>query len=77
MAPALSARTVSTGDYTPRLRESRQVIYVPKKGQQVTSDSRVQSHLNQLMLEHAEHASLNSSRGMMPFARVAQVDNEQ
>lgn len=36
-----------------------------------------QAKLQQYLLEHAEHAALNTSRGMMPFARVASFEQEE
>lgn len=35
-----------------------------------------QEKLQQYLLEHAEHAALNTSRGMMPFARVASFEQD-
>lgn len=80
-APSLNARTVSSHDrYEPNLRESRKVIFVPRNGEKTLDNSpakrEIQNHLNQLMLEHAEHAALNSGRGMLPFARVARMEEE-
>ena len=39
------------------------------------SNKTLEQYLNQLMIEHAEHASLNSGRGMLPFARVARMED--
>lgn len=77
-APMLSARTVSSHDrYQPSSSSSRQVIFVPRTGGEKSLPSKaIQNHLNELMLEHAGHAALNSGRGMMPFARVARMEEE-
>jgi sigma-E factor negative regulatory protein RseA len=80
-APSLSARTVSAqSGYEPRQhqQESRQVIFVPRQSsaQQVSSEQ-IRDYLNQLIEEHADHASLNSGQGMLPFARVVMAEDEQ
>ncbi len=77
----LNARTVSSHDqYQPNLREGRKVQFVPRSGNRELANTpagrEIQNHLNQLMLEHAEHAALNSGRGMLPFARVARMEEE-
>lgn len=72
-APAIAARTVSAPGYVSPAVE-RQVSFVPRQGQSVEQNVQLQAYLNHLMLEHAEHAALNASRGMMPFARVAELD---
>lgn len=82
-APSFNTRTVSSHDrYQPNagISESRRVIIVPRQGEKSLPDAaskrEIQNHLNQLMLEHAEHAALNSGRGMLPFARVARMEEE-
>lgn len=77
----LNARTVSSHDrYQPNIKEGRKVQFVPRSGNRDLANTpagrEIQSHLNQLMMEHAEHAALNSGRGMLPFARVARMDEE-
>jgi len=82
-APSFNTRTVSSHDrYAPNpgMAESRKVLIVPRQGENSLPDAaskrEIQNHLNQLMLEHAEHAALNSGRGMLPFARVARMEEE-
>lgn len=72
-APELSARTVSVD---PRAnarsqRETRNILLVPYQKSAPVNDQEIHRQLNQYILEHSEHAALNSGRGMMPFARVA------
>lgn len=80
-APEMGARTVSAAGYTPATL-GRQVDFVPRQSAPVQPKSNaynaeLQAYLNHLMLEHAEHAALNASRGMMPFARVAELDTQE
>lgn len=80
-APALSARTVSAATYMPAVAE-RQVSFVPRQSapderQTKEYNAELQAYLNHLMLEHAEHAALNGSRGMLPFARVAELETKE
>lgn len=80
-APALSARTVSAATYMPSAAE-RQVSFVPRQSapderQTKEYNAELQAYLNHLMLEHAEHAALNGSRGMLPFARVAELETKE
>lgn len=79
-APTLNARTVSTHDrYVPNPRATRQQL-VPQRALQSPRDSaanrQLQGYLNQLMMEHAEHAAINSGRGILPFARVSRLEEE-
>lgn len=76
-APAVMARTVSSpAGYNSPVPE-RQVQFVPRQGKPVEHNPELQAYLNHLMLEHAEHAALNGSRGMMPFARVAEFETRE
>ena len=80
-APEMAARTVSAAGYTPATL-GRQVDFVPRQSAPAQPKSNaynaeLQAYLNHLMLEHAEHAALNASRGMMPFARVAELDTQE
>lgn len=80
-APALSARTVSAATYMPSVPE-RQVSFVPRQSapdERLSKEynAELQAYLNHLMLEHAEHAALNGSRGMLPFARVAELETKE
>ena len=80
-APEMAARTVSAAGYTPATL-GRQVDFVPRQSEPVepksnTYNAELQAYLNHLMLEHADHAALNASRGMMPFARVAELDTQE
>jgi sigma-E factor negative regulatory protein RseA len=42
----------------------------------ISSEQDLNGRLNRYMLLHAEHAALNTSQGMMPFARVASFEAE-
>ena len=80
-APEMAARTVSAAGYRPATL-GRQVDFVPRQSAPAQPKSNaynaeLQAYLNHLMLEHAEHAALNASRGMMPFARVAELDTQE
>ncbi|MEJ2419633.1 MAG: sigma-E factor negative regulatory protein [Exilibacterium sp.] len=73
----LHARTVSTQDDGPvRPAQGQTVNFVPRTPEQRIPNEIIQRRLNQLMLEHAEHAAQNSGRGMLPFARIPRVDEE-
>jgi len=72
-APELSARTVSVDPSANARskRETRNILLVPYQKSAPVNDRKIHRQLNQYILEHSEHAALNSGRGMMPFARVA------
>ncbi|NHO65553.1 sigma-E factor negative regulatory protein [Aestuariicella hydrocarbonica] len=72
--PSLTARTVSSHQRMP-VQESRAQYYpVVTKAQSALPAQpptpEVQAYLQRVMEVHAGHAALNSSRGMMPYARV-------
>ncbi|MCB1668678.1 MAG: sigma-E factor negative regulatory protein [Porticoccaceae bacterium] len=68
--PRVPVRTVSATSggqqQQPVALISRQAI--PDKATQ----EQIQKYLNELMLRHTENASLNTSQGMLPFARMPQ-----
>lgn len=74
-APALNARVVSVGSapaqpvqqrYTPVMVEA-----TPARGNvNGVPSPEVQAYLQRVMEIHTGHAALNSSRGMLPYARV-------
>jgi len=41
------------------------------------SDAATQELLNQLLIEHAERSSVNGSLGLMPFAKVSEMGQEE
>lgn len=76
-APALPAQQVSaqSGGYTP-LRKSRQVVFEPRRADVKVSNEQIRAYLNQLVEEHTDHAAVNSTQGMLPYARVPLIEEE-
>ncbi len=71
--PQIPARTVSAtqGNFVKdRPVEIKQTIT-----DRETYD-RVQRYLNDMMLQHTENAAINTSQGMMPFARMPNIPQE-
>ena len=70
--PAIESRTVSATSGSLGMRATR-----PSSGAVVRSDDltdvETQNLLNDLLIHHAERASVNGSLGIMPFARVSQM----
>jgi sigma-E factor negative regulatory protein RseA len=87
---ALSLRTVGMQNgYEARQPDNRQVIFVPRQitgGERAlatdatTSDVEsvedVRDYLFKLIEAHADNAALNSSQGMLPFARVVLTEED-
>lgn len=72
--PALESRTVSASsapNYSPATIVVRNPLLVSSESY---SDMRTQDILNQLHVLHAERASANGGLGMMPFARLSDMD---
>lgn len=67
--PNISARTVSTGSFANEDR-ARLVINQPRPD--ALAEQQIEQYLNQFMQVHTEQAALNSSQGMLPFARLPQ-----
>ena len=69
--PNFQARTVSVGGNN---KTARQPVAKPLEARQSInkqfSEVELRSYLNDIMIEHSSHAALNSSQGMLPFARV-------
>ncbi|WP_439133850.1 sigma-E factor negative regulatory protein [Pseudomaricurvus sp.] len=71
--PSLGARTVSSHPQMPVQQAETHYYPVVKRAQGAYSDNpapEVQAYLQRVMEVHAAHAALNSSRGMLPYARV-------
>ncbi len=82
---ALSLRTVGMQQgYEARQQDPRQVMFVPRQSLNSASAARpasespeeVRDYLIQLIEAHADNAALNSSQGMLPFARVIFIEEE-
>lgn len=75
--PHVSARTVSTGSTpTQRLlldRDHRSLNDLVDRD----THQQIQAYLSQLMLRHAEQASVKSRQSVLPIARLPQVQDEQ
>ncbi|MGH1371816.1 MAG: sigma-E factor negative regulatory protein [Cellvibrionaceae bacterium] len=79
--PSVSARTVSSHAKMP-VQESQPRYYpvVTKAKPTPTTQApapEVQAYLQRVMEVHADNAALNSSRGMLPYARVPVVEPAQ
>lgn len=82
---ALSLRTVGLQQGPEgRQQESRNLVFVPREAMAATANARpsleaqeeVREYLMQLIESHADNAALNSSQGMLPFARTTFVVEE-
>jgi sigma-E factor negative regulatory protein RseA len=77
---ALSLRTVGMqSGYEARQQDSRQLMFVPRQNataNTVVSEDEVRDYLIQLIEAHADNAALNSSQGMLPFARVVLTEED-
>lgn len=75
-APALPAQQVSAeiGGYQPQ--RTRQVVFEPRRADVKVSNEHIRAYLNQLVEEHADHAAVNSTQGMLPYARVPLIEEE-
>lgn len=77
----LSLRTVGLQNgYEARQQDNRQVVIVPHQATNDTSpavsNEEVRDYLNKLIEAHADNAALNSSQGMLPFARVVLTEED-
>lgn len=69
--PNIQARTVSVGSNNQTSRQP--IAKTIKVGQPIKkqfSEVELRSYLNDIILDHSSHAALNSSQGMLPFARA-------
>jgi sigma-E factor negative regulatory protein RseA len=76
----LSLRTVGMhNSYEARPQDNRQVIFVPRQStntQAAAPNEEIRDYLNQLIESHSDNAALNSSQGMLPFARVVFTEED-
>ncbi len=70
-APMVSARNVSTGAGASA-NEPRALLVLDQPRPDALTERQIEHYLNQMMQAHTEQASLNSSQGMLPFARLPQ-----
>ncbi len=70
-APMVSARNVSTGAVAST-HEPRALLVLNQPRPDALTERQIEHYLNQMMQAHTEQASLNSSQGMLPFARLPQ-----
>lgn len=75
-APPLAARTVSAQLGYENRRPEQQVIFVPHQEDHPVVTRELYDYLNLLIEEHSDHAALNSSQGMLPFARVVLTEED-
>jgi sigma-E factor negative regulatory protein RseA len=69
--PPVTARTVSaTNGAEPSYSAPRSVVQVREVTPDNVTREQVQAYLNDLMLQHTEHAAMNTNQGMLPFARM-------
>lgn len=89
---ALSLRTVGMQNgYEARQQDNRQVVFVPRQSTKTNhalgatstandlnaaANEEVRDYLNKLIEAHADNAALNSSQGMLPFARVVLTEED-
>lgn len=80
-APSVSARTVSSHPRMPVQETQSRYYPAVTKAQPAASAQmpapEVQAYLQRVMEIHADNAALNSSRGMLPYARVPVVEPAQ
>lgn len=76
-ASAIEAQTVGT-QTRGHLLEHSPVLALPESamGSTPVSEVQVREFLQRVMTQHADQASLNSNRGLLPYARVAPSDAE-
>ena len=69
--PNIQARTVSVGGNNKTSRQPAvKTFEVRQPINKQFSEVELRSYLNDIMIDHSSHAALNSSQGMLPFARV-------
>ena len=69
--PPIAARTVSaTNGSGQGYTAPRSVIQIREVTPDKVTREQVQAYLNDLMLQHTEHAAMNTNQGMLPFARM-------
>lgn len=69
--PPITARTVSaTNGMDQGYTAPRSVVQVNSLTPEHVTREQVQAYLNDLMLQHTEHAAMNTNQGMLPFARM-------
>ncbi|MBQ0808046.1 MAG: sigma-E factor negative regulatory protein [Porticoccus sp.] len=75
--PPVTARTVSTSSNPGQGYTAPQsVVQVSNVVPDQITREQVQAYLNELMLQHTEHAAMNTNQGMLPFARMP-TDQDQ
>ncbi len=70
-APTVSARNASTGSVA-NTNQPRTLLVINQPRPDALTEQQIEQYLNQMMQAHTEQASLNSSQGMLPFARLPQ-----
>jgi sigma-E factor negative regulatory protein RseA len=75
--PPVTARTVSaTNGSGQGYTAPRSVVQVREVTPDKVTREQVQAYLNDLMLQHTEHAAMNTNQGMLPFARMPTTDQD-
>ncbi len=72
--PPLTARTVSTNSLAQEPARARQAV--APTPQVVISNEEFQAQMNRLLFKHAEQVSTSGGMGVIPFARVSSVSEE-
>ncbi len=78
--PTINARTVSAGgNNKSSLRTTPELEFQQQAQQQFKQkypEAELRAYLNNIMSKHSSHAALNSNQGMLPFARLSEVAND-
>ena len=79
-SPAINTRTVALqSGYETRPQESRKVLFQPRQAAAVgtsISDDEVTRYVNKMIQAHSDNAVMNSSQGVLPYARVIITEEE-
>ncbi|MFT5083209.1 MAG: sigma-E factor negative regulatory protein RseA [Lentisphaeria bacterium] len=79
--PSLSARTVSSSTFDVGTRSGSRNSSPIRAGEfaqgaLVIHDNELQNHINRLMYKHSEQSASSGSMGVIPFARVSELQSE-
>lgn len=75
--PQIPLRTVNASNGISSQSEPRPVVVLRRVDPGSALDQQlIQDRLNELLLQHADNAALNTYQGMMPFARIPQAAEE-
>ena len=72
--PIINARTVSAGGNNKSSQYVTPVIEVRQQVSRKYSETELRAYMNDVMAKHSNHAALNSNQGMLPFARLNEIE---